>query len=72
MKTTQCDRLAKMLTRKRGCTALEIIVTVGTVCPHKRLSDLNEKVWLITRKQEAGEKYGRYFGVPPKRENPQR
>lgn len=72
MRNTQCDRLAKMLTRKRGCTALEIIVTVGTVCPHKRLSDLKEKGWIITRKQEAGEKYGRYFGVPPKSENPQR
>lgn len=72
MKTTQCDRLAKMLTRKRGCTALEIIVTVGTVCPHKRLSDLKEKGWLITRKKESGEKHGRYFGVPPKSENPQR
>lgn len=65
MRTTQCDRLAKMLTRKRGCTALEIIVTVGTVCPHKRLHDLKMKGWTITREVEAGQNYGRYYGKPP-------
>ena len=63
---TQHQRLGKLLQRKRGVTALEIIQLVGTVSPHRRLSDLKEMGWTILRQPIEGQKYGRYFGIPPK------
>jgi hypothetical protein len=65
MKTTQYDRLAKLLTRKRGATAMEIVEAVGTTAPHKRLSEMKERGWRITRQQVDGRSYGIYFGVKP-------
>jgi hypothetical protein len=47
-------------------TALEIIQLIGTVCPHKRLSDMKDMGWTILRQPIEGQKYGRYFGIPPK------
>lgn len=65
MKTTQCAILEKLLRRKYGVTALEIIERCGTVAPHKRLSELKDRGWRITRRQVPGQSYGRYFGVKP-------
>ena len=39
---TQYDRIAKLLTRKEGCTSVDI-VNIGSVCPHKRLSVLKQR-----------------------------
>jgi hypothetical protein len=66
MKTTQYDRLAKLLTRKSGATAMDIVEAVGTVCPHKRLSELKERGWRIWREAIEGKSYGRYRGEAPK------
>ena len=63
---TQPQRLAQMLLRKRGVTAMEIIRTICTVCPHKRMSDLKACGWTITKKQVSGKTYHRYFGIAPK------
>lgn len=65
MKASQYDRLAKLLTRKKGATAMEVIEAVGTVCPHKRLSEMKERGWDITRKQAEGKSHGTYYGVAP-------
>ena len=62
---TQYARISKLLTRKAGATAMEIITGAGTVCPHKRLAEMKARSWVITRRQVAGKTYGRYFGVPP-------
>jgi hypothetical protein len=63
---TQYQKLAKLLTRKKGVTAFEIILQCGSVCPHKRLSDMKAQGWTITRKQIDGKSYGAYFGKAPK------
>jgi hypothetical protein len=63
---SQCQILGKLLLRKRGVTSMEIINLVGTVCPHKRLSDLKAKGWTITKTEVLGKNYHRYFGVAPK------
>ena len=65
-KHTQLERLGKLLTRKRGITSWEIVELVGTVCPHKRISDLKERGWLITKKEVLNKNFFRYFGLPPK------
>jgi hypothetical protein len=65
MKASQYDRLAKLLTRKKGATAFDIATTVGSTCPHKRLSELKERGWKITREQVPGRSYGVYRGVAP-------
>lgn len=62
---TQYDTIEKLLMRKRGVTALEIIQAAGTTCPHKRLSDLKAKGWRIHRSQVEGRNFGRYFGQAP-------
>ena len=63
---TQNQILSKLLSRKCGTTAMEIIQRVGTVCPHKRMSDLKARGWTITKKQVNGKNYHRYFGTAPK------
>lgn len=63
---TQHERLAKLLQRDVGVTAFEIIQLVGTVCPHKRLSDLKERGWTIVKQEVPGKNYHRYYGNPPK------
>lgn len=63
---TQNQILSKLLSRKCGTTAMEIIQRVGTVCPHKRMSDLKARGWTITKKQVQGKNYHRYFGIAPK------
>ena len=62
---TQCERLAQLLTRKRGATPMEIIEHVGTVCPHRRLYDLKQEGWTLSKKRVVGTNYHRYFGVAP-------
>lgn len=57
--------LKKLLTRKRGVTSYEITLKMGTVCPHRRLTDLKEEGWSILRKEVEGKNYGRYFGISP-------
>lgn len=59
----QLDKIARLVSRKRGATAMEIIGQVGTVCPHKRISELKENGWVITRKPVPGKNYGAYHGV---------
>lgn len=62
---TQCEILEKLVSRKSGVTALEIIQKCGTVAPHKRLSELKERGWHITRRQVPGKPYGTYHGQAP-------
>ena len=62
---TQCKELGKLLKRKNGVTALEIILQVGTVCPHKRMSDLKDAGWTIVKEKVPGKTYHRYFGSAP-------
>ena len=66
MKKTQCEMLGRLLLRKRGITSMGIIKTIGTVCPHKRMSDLKEQGWTITKNPVLGTNYHRYFGQSPK------
>lgn len=62
---TKIDKLKKLLQRKRGVTSYEICTLMGTVCPHRRLTDLKEQGWTILRQEIEGQKYGRYFGISP-------
>lgn len=66
MKTTQYERLGKLLTRKRGATAMEIATVAGTVSPHSRLAELKARGWQVWREPIPGKSYGRYFGQEPK------
>jgi hypothetical protein len=64
---TQYKKLAQLLRRQRGATAMEIVREVGTVCPHKRMSELKDRGWVIWRVEVQGKNYGRYFGKPPEK-----
>ena len=62
---TQYERIGRLLTRKRGATALEIIQAAGTVSPNSRLAEMKRRGWRIVRKQIDGKSYGTYHGVKP-------
>jgi len=62
---TQCERLGKLLQRKRGATSMEIIDAVGTVSPHRRLFELKQRGWTIYKRPVLGTNYHRYFGIGP-------
>lgn len=65
MKTSQYQRIARLLTRKSGATAMDIASVAGTVSPHSRLSEMKAAGWRIWREAIKGRNYGRYFGVRP-------
>jgi hypothetical protein len=65
MKTSQYERIGKLLTRKKGATAMDIASVAGTVSPHSRLAEMKARGWHITRKTVHGRNYGVYFGVKP-------
>ena len=62
---SQYDRIARLLTRKSGCTGLEIATVAPSVSPHSRLSEMKSRGWIIWREKIKGRAYGRYFGAPP-------
>jgi hypothetical protein len=61
----QLEKLQFLLTRKSGCTSVDIAKFLPSVCPHKRLSDLKYEGWTITKKKIG--KLFVYFGKPPKK-----
>ena len=65
MKQTQPQRVQRLLSRKSGCTAMEICQVAGTVSPHKRMSELRALGWKIRREPVRGQRYGRYYGTQP-------
>lgn len=65
MKATQYEAIARLLRRKSGATAMDMVAAAGTVCPHKRMQELRKKGWYIWREKIAGQVYGRYFGIAP-------
>ena len=64
--STKMNYLKKLLQRKNGVTSIEICHIMGTVCPHRRLTDLKEQGWEITKMPVEGKNYNRYFGKAPK------
>jgi hypothetical protein len=66
IKSAQLRRLGELLLRKRGVTAMEAGLGIGSTCPHKRMSDLKARGWTITRNDIEGRRDGRFFGRAPK------
>lgn len=62
---TQYTRIARLLTRNTGATAMALATMAGTVSPHSRLAEMRARGWTIWRETVPGETYGRYFGTPP-------
>jgi len=62
---SQYTRIARLIQRKRGATAMEITQDAGTVSAHSRMSELKARGWTITRKPLPGKTYGTYHGRPP-------
>jgi hypothetical protein len=60
---TQYDRLAVLLTRPGGCTSVDVMRTLPSTCPHKRISDMADKGWKV-QKTKIGD-LTRYTGQPP-------
>lgn len=63
---TQHQKLGKLISRKAGATSMEIIASIGTVCPHRRLADLKALGWTILKYEVPGKNYHRYYGIGPK------
>lgn len=63
---TQYEIIGRLISRKRGATAMDIVFSAGTVCPHKRMSDMKAQGWAIVKKQVNGENHHTYHGISPK------
>lgn len=63
---TQYQRIGRLLTRKRGCTAMEMTAAAGTVSCHSRMAEMKRHGWTIWREAIPGRNYGRYFGKAPR------
>ena len=66
MKNTQYTVIGNLLTRKRGATALDLMLATASTCVHKRMSEMKERGWSIHRHEICGKSHGRYFGTAPK------
>lgn len=66
MKATQYTHITRLICRKKGATALEMMQATASTCVHKRMSELKANGWTITKRQVAGQSYHRYFGAAPK------
>ena len=60
------DRIGKLLQRKRGVTSIEIIQICKSTTPTRRMSDMRELGWEITKTRVEGKSWYRYTGKPPK------
>jgi len=60
---TQLDKLKRLLSRKRGCTSVDIAAMLPSVTPHRRISDIRAEGWTILKKQDG--KLKRYWGIAP-------
>lgn len=65
-KVTQYDRIAKLITRKNGATAWVLMAEAGSTSIHRRMFEMKQRGWTITRKEIPGCTHGRYFGKAPK------
>jgi hypothetical protein len=67
MKELQIDKIGQMLQRPGGCTMMEVIKACNTSTPTRRLSDLRDRGWIITKHKVEGKNYHRFYGQPPKK-----
>ena len=44
---------------------MEIITACKTTTPSRRISDMRNKGWIITKHKVSGKNYYRFFGDPP-------
>jgi len=65
---TQASKLGKLLQRRQGVTMFEVCIVCGSVTPSRRLSDLRDAGWIITKKKVEGKNYHRFYGKPPKKQ----
>lgn len=66
MKRTQYEKIGNLIKRKQGATPFELMTVSGSTCIHKRMSEMKEMGWDITRTPIAGRSYGIYRGKAPK------
>jgi hypothetical protein len=66
VKQTQYEAIGRLIKRKSGATPLELMEASHSTSVHKRLSELRERGWTITRREIPGKSFGRYFGVAPR------
>lgn len=62
---TQYDAIGALLTRKKGATAADLIAATFSTSIHRRLYEMRQKGWQITREQVPGKSYGVYRGEAP-------
>lgn len=63
---TQYDLIGRLISRKRGATTRELIEASGSVCPWRRMGEMERRGWRITREQIPGKAHLIYRGVAPK------
>lgn len=59
MKTYQRDRIASKL-RRRWMSALDLIRECGTTSPHRRLTDIRNRGWIIAERWNCKSGQPRY------------
>lgn len=64
---SQTKEVQRLLSRSRGCTMYDICIICRSVSPSRRIHDLREKGWTITKKKIDGKNFHRFYGKPPKK-----
>lgn len=67
---TKYQIIGDLISRPQGATCMEMIHHAGTTTPTRRMSDLRELGWEITKTPVEGKNYSRFHGVAPKAKNP--
>lgn len=59
--------IGRLIARKGGATPAELIEATMSTSVHSRLCEMRKRGWNIWRMELKGRRYGRYFGIPPKK-----
>jgi hypothetical protein len=63
----QINKVEQLLQRPHGCTMMEIVTMCNSTTPSRRIADLKDNGWKITKVKVEGTNYHRFYGQPPKK-----
>lgn len=65
MKQTQYEAIGRLLRRKKGATAADMVAATFSTSVHKRMSEMRERGWDIRKEPVPGRTFHRYYGTAP-------
>lgn len=63
---SQYEVIGRLIQRKRGATAADLMSATWSTCVHKRMSEMRARGWHINKVPIPGRTHYRFYGTAPK------